>query len=157
MALKQPKKLSSALSSRKKFCFPLRLFRTASSELYGLVSVIDPHFFGDLASFKARYSRQNIDDAELALLRVRLNKICNRTLRRQVQQEGGGISFTRRHSITEDFRPTEDEEALIKTGFLLFTARRPAGNQKRCSTSGISYLVKFWPHRPRRFRERWRQ
>lgn len=49
----------------------------------------------------------------MALLRVRLNKICNRTLRRQVQQEGG-ISFTRRHSITEDFRPTEDEEALYK-------------------------------------------
>lgn len=110
---KTAKKLSSALSGRKKILLSATPLQNSILELYGLVSVIDPHFFGDLASFKARYSRQNIDDAELALLRVRLNKICNRTLRRQVQQEGG-ISFTRRHSITEDFRPTEDEEALYK-------------------------------------------
>lgn len=110
---KTAKKLSSALSGRKKILLSATPLQNSILELYGLVSVIDSHFFGDLASFKARYSRQNIDDAELALLRVRLNKICNRTLRRQVQQEGG-ISFTRRHSITEDFRPTEDEEALYK-------------------------------------------
>lgn len=110
---KTAKKLSSALSGRKKILLSATPLQNSILELYGLVSVIDPHFFGDLASFKARYSRQNIDDAELALLRVRLNKICNRTLRRQVQQEGG-ISFTRRHSITEDFRPTDEEEALYK-------------------------------------------
>ena len=110
---KTAKKLSNALSGRKKILLSATPLQNSILELYGLVSVIDPHFFGDLASFKARYSRQNIDDAELALLRVRLNKICNRTLRRQVQQEGG-ISFTRRHSITEDFRPTEDEEVLYK-------------------------------------------
>ncbi|EZJ64732.1 DEAD/DEAH box helicase family protein [Escherichia coli 1-392-07_S3_C2] len=110
---KTAKKISNALSGRKKILLSATPLQNSILELYGLVSVIDPHFFGDLASFKARYSRQNIDDAELALLRVRLNKICNRTLRRQVQQEGG-ISFPRRHSITEDFRPTEDEEALYK-------------------------------------------
>ncbi|WP_145509496.1 SNF2-related protein [Yersinia rochesterensis] len=110
---KTAKKLSNALSGRKKILLSATPLQNSILELYGLVSVIDPHFFGDLASFKARYSRQNIDDAELALLRVRLNKICNRTLRRQVQQEGG-ISFTRRHSITEDFRPTDEEEALYK-------------------------------------------
>ena len=110
---KTAKKLSNALSGRKKILLSATPLQNSILELYGLVSVIDPHFFGDLSSFKARYSRQNIDDAELALLRVRLNKICNRTLRRQVQQEGG-ISFTRRHSITEDFRPTEDEEVLYK-------------------------------------------
>lgn len=110
---KTAKKLSSVLSGRKKILLSATPLQNSILELYGLVSVIDPHFFGDLASFKARYSRQNIDEAELALLRVRLNKICNRTLRRQVQQEGG-ISFTRRHSITEDFRPTEDEDVLYK-------------------------------------------
>ena len=99
---KTAKKLSNALSGRKKILLSATPLQNSILELYGLVSVIDPHFFGDLASFKARYSRQNIDDAELALLRVRLNKICNRTLRRQVQQEGG-ISFTRRHSITKKF------------------------------------------------------
>ncbi|WP_336298604.1 SNF2-related protein [Providencia sp. PROV174] len=110
---KTAKKLSNALSGRKKILLSATPLQNSILELYGLVSVIDPHFFGNQASFKARYSRQNIDDAELALLRVRLNKICNRTLRRQVQQEGG-ISFTRRHSITEDFRPTKDEDALYK-------------------------------------------
>src|SRR5690606_24786318 len=42
------------------------------------------------------------------LFRDRLSKVCHRTLRRQVQEEGG-INFTRRYSMTEDFRPSQDE------------------------------------------------
>ena len=110
---KTAKKLEAALSGCKKVLLSATPLQNSLLELYGLVSVIDPHFFGDLAAFKARYSKQNLDELELVLLRTRLSKVCNRTLRRQVQEEGG-ISFTRRYSMTEDFRPSELEEQLYR-------------------------------------------
>ncbi|MBO1518102.1 SNF2-related protein [Oceanisphaera pacifica] len=110
---KTAKKLESALSGCKKVLLSATPLQNSLLELYGLVSVIDPHFFGDLAAFKARYSKHNLDEMELVLLRTRLSKVCNRTLRRQVQEEGG-ISFTRRYSMTEDFRPTELEDQLYR-------------------------------------------
>ncbi|HEQ3588924.1 SNF2-related protein [Shewanella marisflavi] len=108
---KTAKKLELALQGRKKVMLSATPLQNSILELYGLVSILDPHFFGDLNSFKARYGRQNLDEIELALLRARLSKVCNRTLRRQVQEEGG-ISFTRRYSMTEDFRPSAEEEQL---------------------------------------------
>lgn len=105
------KKLETALHGRKKVLLSATPLQNSILELYGLVSVIDPYFFGDLPSFKARYGRQNLDEIELALLRSRLSRVCNRTLRRQVQEEGG-ISFTRRYSMTEDYRPGATEERL---------------------------------------------
>jgi SNF2 family DNA or RNA helicase len=107
------KKLEAALYGRKKVLLSATPLQNSILELYGLVSVIDPHFFGDLPSFKARYGRQNLDEVELALLRSRLNRVCYRTLRRQVQEEGG-ISFTRRYSMTEEYRPTAIEERLYR-------------------------------------------
>src|SRR3989338_5891876 len=67
-------------------------------ELYGLVSIIDDHVFGDLKSFKSNYARvpreQDIYESEVGLvepkqemfveLRKRLKPVCTRTLRRQV-------------------------------------------------------------------------
>jgi superfamily II DNA/RNA helicase len=108
---KTAKKLELALQGRKKVMLSATPLQNSILELYGLVSILEPHFFGDLNSFKARYGRQNLDEIELALLRSRLSKVCNRTLRRQVQEEGG-ISFTRRYSMTEDFRPSKEEEQL---------------------------------------------
>ncbi|PMI42845.1 helicase SNF2 [Vibrio cyclitrophicus] len=105
------KKLETALHGRKKVLLSATPLQNSILELYGLVSVIDPHFFGDLPSFKARYGRQNLDEIELAFLKSRLSRVCNRTLRRQVQEEGG-ISFTRRYSMTEDYRPGAAEERL---------------------------------------------
>lgn len=107
------KKLEAALHGRKKILLSATPLQNSILELYGLVSVIDPHFFGDLPSFKVRYGQQNLDEIELAFLRSRLNRVCNRTLRRQVQEEGG-ISFTRRHSMTEDYRPAAAEERLYR-------------------------------------------
>lgn len=102
------KKLDEALTGRPKVLLSATPLQNNLLELYGLVSVIDPHFFGSLDSFKARYGKPKLDDSELALLRDRLSKVCHRTLRRQVQEEGG-INFTRRYSMTEDFRPSQDE------------------------------------------------
>ena len=81
-------------------------------ELFGLSQVIDEHFFGDAKSFRSRYVRKKSPEA-LAELKGRIQPLCHRTLRRQVQEEGG-IKFTNRYAFTEDFTPTEEEWELYK-------------------------------------------
>lgn len=110
---KTAKKLDMALKNCSKVLLSATPLQNNLQELYGLISIIDPHFFGDLESFKARYCRPKLEETEFSLLRSRLKKICSRTLRRQVQQEGG-IKFTRRYSITEDFRPSLEEDKLYQ-------------------------------------------
>lgn len=108
---KTARKLDAALKGRPKVMLSATPLQNNLQELYGLVSMIDPHFFGDLNSFKARYCRPKMERVEFESLRERLKTIVRRTLRRQVQEEGG-IKFTRRYSMTEDFRPSADELAL---------------------------------------------
>ncbi|MDD0859385.1 DEAD/DEAH box helicase [Arthrobacter alpinus] len=80
-------------------------------ELYGLVSVIDPHLFGDDKSFRAKYSGAGVQPAAMAELKERLQPVVKRTLRRQVREY---VKFTSRVPITQDFTPTPDEEALYE-------------------------------------------
>ena len=82
-------------------------------ELYGLSSVIDEHFFGDEKSFRTLYINRQKDEKALADLKRRITPLCHRTLRKQVQQEGG-INFTNRYSLTQDFTPTDAEWELYK-------------------------------------------
>ncbi|OZB05030.1 MAG: helicase, partial [Marinobacter sp. 34-60-7] len=82
-------------------------------ELYGLSQVIDPHFFGDEKSFRALYVNRQRDQQSLDDLKGRIRPLCHRTLRRQVQEEGG-INFTNRYSITQDFTPLPEEWALYE-------------------------------------------
>jgi len=110
---KTAKTLDAALLGCPKVLLSATPLQNNLLELYGLVSIIDPHFFGDLESFKARYSRPRLDSEELEQLRVRLQSICSRTLRRQVQEEGG-INFTRRYSMTEPYDPQPDEQDLYE-------------------------------------------
>lgn len=105
------KALEAALAGSSKLLLSATPLQNNLLELYGLVSIIDPHFFGDLESFKARYCRPKMPAAELMQLRSRLQSVCRRTLRRQVQEEGG-INFTRRYSLTEAYDPYPDEKEL---------------------------------------------
>lgn len=82
-------------------------------ELYGLVKMIDEHFFGDEDTFKILYVNRRKTRSVLKELKQRIEPICHRTLRRQVQQEGG-INFTNRYSMTEDFTPHDDEWELYE-------------------------------------------
>jgi superfamily II DNA or RNA helicase len=82
-------------------------------ELYGLSQVIDPHFFGDEKSFKILYVNRQKNKDSLLDLQQRIQPLCHRTLRRQVQQEGG-INFTNRYALTEDFTPTAEEWNLYQ-------------------------------------------
>src|SRR3989344_575270 len=92
-------------------------------ELYGLVSIIDDHVFGDLKSFKVNYARlsreQDVYEGELGMveprqemftdLRNRLKPVCIRTLRRQVLEY---IKYTKRIPLTQNYIPTEQEITL---------------------------------------------
>lgn len=106
-------RLDAALKGRPKLLLSATPLQNNLQELYGLITLIDPHFFGSLDAFKARYCRPKLETAEFEHLRDRLKGICKRTLRRQVQ-EIGGIRFTRRYSMTEDFTPSPDELLLYE-------------------------------------------
>jgi len=80
-------------------------------ELYGLVSIIDDHLFGDLKSFKAQYSRiEGSSDLSVFVgLKERLKPVSKRTLRRQVLEY---IRFTERKAFVFEFFPSDREQQL---------------------------------------------
>lgn len=80
-------------------------------ELYGLVSVLDEHHFGDEDSFRSQYVNGSGSKNGLVFLRKRLEPICKRTLRRQVQQ-AGLIRYTERSPLTMEYKPSEAEQKL---------------------------------------------
>ena len=82
-------------------------------ELYGLASAIDEHYFGDAKSFRTLYANKQRDKRTLEDLKQRIEPLCHRTLRKQVQKEGG-INFTNRYSLTQDFTPSEQEWGLYQ-------------------------------------------
>ena len=77
-------------------------------ELYGLVSIIDEHAFGDLRTYRARFTRLG-NDVDFAELKERLKPICKRTLRRQVLEY---VKYTNRHAIVQEFVPSLEEQRL---------------------------------------------
>ncbi|MGE5553929.1 MAG: SNF2-related protein [Betaproteobacteria bacterium] len=85
-------------------------------ELYGLVSIIDEHAFGDLKSFRARFARLG-NDADFTELKERLKPLCKRTLRRQVLEY---VKFTNRLALVQEFVPSEREQQLydMVSGYL---------------------------------------
>ena len=107
------KTLRETFQNRYKLLLSATPLQNSLLELYGLVSVIDPHFFGSEQAFRGRYVSQRTDPDRLRELRQRMQRLAWRTLRREVQ-EAGLINFTNRYSITEDFRLTPEEEALYQ-------------------------------------------
>ncbi len=80
-------------------------------ELYGLVTFIDPHIFGDQLSFREQFVLTDNEDSRNAELRARLLPVCQRTLRRQVLEY---IKFTQRIPLTWEFHPSEAEQKLYE-------------------------------------------
>ena len=100
--------LKDTLSNRKKVLLTAKPLQNSILELYGLVSIIDDYAFGDLKSFKTKYSRQ-LEEEDYTELKKRLQAFCKRTLRRQVLSY---INYTERKAIREEFTPNEDEHLL---------------------------------------------
>lgn len=103
--------LRDALGTSYKLLLTATPLQNTLMELYGLVSFIDPHVFGDEVSFREQFGRAGDETARNAALRRRLRPICQRTLRRQVLEY---IRFTQRVPLTWEFTPTDDEHRLYE-------------------------------------------
>jgi adenine-specific DNA-methyltransferase len=108
-AAKVSKALVGALEGRAKLLLTATPLQNSLMELYGLVSIIDPHVFGDQTSFREQFVRAPNESGRDEALRLRLADICKRTLRRQVLEY---VRFTKRIPLTQQFIPSDAEQAL---------------------------------------------
>lgn len=102
--------LKAALGGFPKILLTATPLQNSLLELYGLVSFIDEHAFGDLKSFREQFGGPSVERA-LPDLRRRLKTICHRTLRRQVKAY---VPYTRRFAIVQRFMPGEAEHRLYE-------------------------------------------
>lgn len=101
--------IRDAIKSAPKLLLTATPLQNSLLELYGLVSFIDGHTFGDLRSFKAQFSRLTPGEDSFDDLKTRLNLVCKRTLRRQVLEY---IKYTHRKAHTQEFVPSDAEQEL---------------------------------------------
>lgn len=108
--------LRNALLGKKKILLTATPLQNSLLELYGLTSFIDEYTFGDLKSFKSRYSG-TLSETDFTQLKKRLAPICHRTLRRQVLEY---IRYTSRIPMLHEFYPSAEETELynLVTEFL---------------------------------------
>jgi adenine-specific DNA-methyltransferase len=100
--------LKIALAGKDKLLLTATPLQNSLLELFGLVSFIDEHVFGDLASFREQFA--NLDRANVfPALKARLRPVCHRSLRRQVLPY---VKYTARHPIVQPFTPEESEDRL---------------------------------------------
>ena len=100
--------LKLALAGKDKLLLTATPLQNSLLELFGLVSFIDEHTFGDLKSFREQFTNLNQDQV-FGTLKMRLKPICHRTLRRQVTAY---IPYTRRLPIVEEYTPADSEDRL---------------------------------------------
>ena len=89
-------------------CLTATPLQNSLLELYGLVSIIDDFAFGDLKTYRTRFTRLGNDD-DFKELKERLKPICKRTLRKQVLEY---VKYTNRHALVQEFVPTPEEQRL---------------------------------------------
>jgi superfamily II DNA or RNA helicase len=100
--------LKGALGHCDKLLLTATPLQNSLLELFGLISFIDEHTFGDLKSFREQFVNLSQEQV-FATLKSRLKPICHRTLRRQVTAY---VPFTSRFALVEDFIPEESEDRL---------------------------------------------
>lgn len=100
--------LKLALANKHKLLLTATPLQNSLLELFGLVSFIDEHTFGDLKSIRDQFANLSKEQV-FQTLKARLKPICHRTLRRQVTSY---IPFTKRLPMVEEFTPEEGEDRL---------------------------------------------
>ncbi|MEO8409693.1 MAG: SNF2-related protein [Propionivibrio sp.] len=100
--------LKQALAGKHKLLLTATPLQNSLLELFGLVSFIDEHAFGDLKSFREQFANLNQEQV-FKTLKARLKPVCHRTLRRQVTAY---IPYTKRLPLVEEFAPEESEDRL---------------------------------------------
>ncbi len=104
--------LKQALAGSQKLLLTATPLQNNLMELFGLITVIDETYFGSEQAFKAEFGGRE-ELASQAMLARRLEPICKRTLRRQVQK-AGLINYTNRLPKTFDFTPGRLETDLYE-------------------------------------------
>ena len=97
-----------SLEDTRKLLLTATPLQNSLLELFGLALLIDERYFGDLASFRSRFTTVG---ADLDELRDRLRPLCHRTLRRQVLEY---VRYTQRRVLTQPFRPSDEEHRLYE-------------------------------------------
>ena len=105
------KALKEALANYQKILLTATPLQNSLLELYGLVSFVDEHVFGDLPSFKDQFINTNNPENRNLLLRERIKPVCTRTLRKQVLEY---VPYTERIAIVQEFTPNDDEHRLYE-------------------------------------------
>ncbi len=100
--------LREALSAAPKVLLTATPLQNSLLELYGLISFVDERVFGDLDSFKTQFGQLK-DVASFEALKSRIQPICKRTLRRQVEAY---VKYTRRIPLLQEFIPGPNETRL---------------------------------------------
>lgn len=101
--------LHRALHASAKLLLTATPLQNNLMELFGLVGFIDDHVFGDEASFRELFLRNPDEIERNARLAERIAPLCQRTLRRQVQEY---VKFTARVPLTFEFEPFPGERLL---------------------------------------------
>jgi ERCC4-related helicase len=105
------KSILDSIVVRPKILLTATPLQNSLMELYGLVSFVDPHVFGNESSFRDQFAKKVNDTGqhEFEALQNRIRPICQRTLRRQVTEY---VRYTNRVPITQDFTPSQEELRL---------------------------------------------
>ncbi len=102
--------IKEAIAPYRKILLTATPLQNSILELYGLVSILDDYTFGDLGTFRARYSRLT-DEEDFQDLKDRLLPVCKRTLRKQVLEY---VKYTTRLALVQEFVPSVEEQKLYE-------------------------------------------
>lgn len=107
---KQLNAVAKAFQKDKKILLTATPLQNNLQELYGLISIIDNHFFSSQATFSDQYNAISTRDASnYGELKARVQRITHRTLRNQVTEY---VNYTKRIPIVQDFTMNEKEIEL---------------------------------------------
>lgn len=102
--------LRDGLKGFKKLLLTATPLQNNIKELYGLISIIDENYFGNLNSYSHLYGKAELrQDNVFADLRERIKPIIHRTLRSDVQEY---VKYTERKPFVQEYYPSEDEITL---------------------------------------------
>ena len=99
--------LRATFNGRQKLLLTATPLQNSLMELYGLSTLLDEHLFGDEKVFR----REFVNEHNMAELKSRLQTVVKRTLRKDVLEY---IRYTKRHTLTQNFYPSDEEQALYQ-------------------------------------------
>ena len=106
----QARRIADAFREFKKLLLTATPLQNNIQELYGLVSVIDDKYFGDLRSFNAQYGYSSLADKHsFSDLKGRIHHLIHRTLRKQVTEY---VKYTSRIPLSQEYSPSDKEIEL---------------------------------------------